>query len=51
VDEIGNPTGKSNPNPILDKREYEVEFDDGTVFEYAANVISDNLYVQVDAEG
>jgi hypothetical protein len=26
-----NPTGKSNPNPILDTREYEIEFDDGSV--------------------
>jgi hypothetical protein len=24
VDENGNPTGKSKPNPILDTREYEV---------------------------
>jgi hypothetical protein len=38
VDEKRNPTGRSNPNPILDTREYEVAFDHGSVLEYAANV-------------
>ena len=51
VDENGNPKGLSHNNPILDTREYEVEFDDGEVLEYAANVIAENLYSQVDSEG
>ena len=50
-DDNGNPIGRSNENPILDTREYEVEFGDGDVLEYSANVIAENLYSQVDAEG
>jgi hypothetical protein len=49
--EDGNPIGKRNANPILDTREYEVEMPDGSVAEYAANVIAENLYSQVDSEG
>jgi hypothetical protein len=48
---IGNPIGKSNPNPILDTREYEVEFPDGTVDILTANTIAESMYSQVDAEG
>ena len=51
VDEHGVPIGRSNNNPILDSREYRVEFDDGEVLDYAANVIAENLYSQVDSEG
>ena len=51
VDDNGNPTGKANENPILDTREYEVQFGDGDILEYSANVIAENLYSQVDAEG
>ena len=51
VDDRGNPTGRSNENPILDTREYDVEFGDGDVLEYSANVIAENLYSQVDTEG
>jgi hypothetical protein len=47
----GNPIGKSNPNPILDTRVYEVEFPDGTIAEYSANVIAEALYSQVDVDG
>jgi hypothetical protein len=50
-DANGNPIGVSNKNPILDTRMYEVEFDDGSVQEYAANLIADNVYAQVDDEG
>jgi hypothetical protein len=49
--EDGNPIRKRNANPILDTREYEVEMPDGSVAEYAANVIAENLYSQVDSEG
>ena len=51
VDENAVPKGRANNNPILDSREYRVEFDDGEVLEYAANIIAENLYSQVDSEG
>jgi len=47
----GNPVGKSNPNPILDTRVYEVEFPDGVIAEYSANAIAEALYSQVDIDG
>ena len=50
-DNDGNPVGVAHPNPIIDTRVYEVIFRDGHVEEYAANVIAENMYVQVDAEG
>ena len=50
-DKDGNLLGTANTNPILDTRVYEVEFPDGQVLEYAANVIAENLYAQVDQEG
>jgi hypothetical protein len=50
-DNDGNPVGMAHPNPIIDTRVYEVIFHDGHVEEYAANVIAENMYVQVDAEG
>ena len=40
----GKAIGKGNPNPVLNTRVYEVEFLDGEVLEYSANVITDNLY-------
>ena len=51
VDKHGVPIGRSNNNPILDSREYRVDFEDGEVLDYAANVIAENLYSQVDSEG
>ena len=50
-DADGNLSGKANPNPILDTRTYEVEFPDGEVNEYSANVIAENMWSQCDAEG
>jgi hypothetical protein len=47
----GNPLGKANQNPILDTRLYNVEFPDGHTAAYAANVIAENMYAQVDEEG
>jgi hypothetical protein len=47
----GIPVGKRNTNPILDTRQYEVEFPDGSLDTFAANTIAENLYSQVDAEG
>ena len=50
-DHDGNPLGKRNPNPILDTRIYEVQFPDGHVLDYAANVIAESIFLQVDDEG
>jgi hypothetical protein len=47
----GNPLGMRYSNPILDTREYQVEFPDGSTATYAANVIAENLYAQVDDKG
>ncbi|MGH3055829.1 MAG: hypothetical protein ACRDL7_12725, partial [Gaiellaceae bacterium] len=47
----GNAVGNSNRNPILDSRVYNVQFPDGHVEEYSANVIAESLYAQVDDEG
>ena len=38
-------------NPILDTRVYEVEFPDGTINDYAANILAEALYAQVDVDG
>ena len=50
-DAAGKVSGAANPNPILDTRTYEVEFPDGNVAEYSANVIAQNMYAQCDIEG
>jgi hypothetical protein len=50
-DADGNPIGRRNTNPILDTREYEVEFADGATDVFTANMIAENLYSQVDSEG
>ena len=47
----GNPIGIRNNNPLLDTREYVVEFSDGSTAEYNANVIAENLFSQIDSEG
>ena len=46
-----HPVGRSNLNPLLDTREYEVEFPDGSVDVLTANSIAESLYSQVDEEG
>jgi len=50
-DADGNPTGRANPNSILDTRVYNVEFDDGDVTELTANLIAQAMYTQCDADG
>ena len=50
-DEEGNVFGRKHNNPILDTRQYEVEFPDGQVHEYTANVIAENMYSQCDVNG
>ena len=50
-----DPTGWSlvcyHKNPILNTLVYDVEFPDGGVKEYSANVIAENILSQVDDEG
>jgi hypothetical protein len=41
----------SSSNPILDTREYEEQFPDGTIDSYTANVIAESIYSQIDKEG
>jgi hypothetical protein len=47
----GRPIGLRNANPILDTRQYEVEFPDGSTDAFTANIIAENLYSQIDNEG
>ena len=47
----GNPIGREHQNPILDSRQYEVEFPDGEVTELTANVIAERIYAQCDKDG
>ena len=51
LDENGKVMGKRSENPMLNTLMYDVEFSDGTIRPYAANFITDNIYVQVDSEG
>ncbi|MEM9369349.1 MAG: hypothetical protein AAGD07_25505, partial [Planctomycetota bacterium] len=50
-DGSGNPVGKRHQNPLQDTRVFEVEMPDGTIKDYATNVIAENIYSQVDNEG
>ena len=50
-DANGNPVGRAHSNPILDTREYVVEFEDGAQDVYSANLIAENMYAQIDNEG
>ena len=47
----GQQRGRYDDNPYLNSIVYEVEFDDGTVKEYAANIIAENMLMDVDDEG
>jgi len=47
----GKPLGTSHTNPLIDTSEYLIEMSDGSTDQYAANVIAENLFSQVDSEG
>ena len=47
----GTITGTYDTNPYLNSMIYEVEFPDGQIREYAANVIAENMLTQVDSDG
>jgi hypothetical protein len=50
-DNNGNPLGMRHENPLLDSRVYEINFDDGTVGEFQANMIAENIFAKVDSDG
>jgi len=47
----GEQRGRYDENPILNSIVYEIEFTDGTIREYSANIIAENLLNQVDDDG
>ena len=47
----GELIGSTHENPILSTAIYKVESPDGTINEYSANIIAENLYSQVDDDG
>ena len=51
VDENGQVIGAHNDNPLLNTLVYDVEFPDGDVKKYAANLIAENVLSQVDPNG
>ena len=42
-DDLGNTIGEEHSNPLLETRVYELEFPNGTVDEYAVNIVIENL--------
>lgn len=50
-DKDGNPIGTAGANPILDTRQYIVQFADGHEAELAANVIATHMFAQCDPDG
>ena len=50
-DADGIPIGTANDNPLLDTREYTVEFTDGHTESLSANILAQNLFSQIDEEG
>ena len=51
VDENGQVIGAHNENPLLYTLVYNVEFPDGAVKNYAANLIAENVLSQVNLNG
>ena len=47
----GNPIGKRNDNPILDTRMYDLQFPDGSVEQYTANIVAESMYSSIDDDG
>jgi hypothetical protein len=47
----GTVAGTYNENPFLNTMIYEVEFPNGDVKEYAANIIAENMLTQVNLDG
>ena len=47
----GKAIGTYDDNPMLNTMVYEIEFPDGQVKEYSANIIAENMLTQVDSKG
>jgi len=47
----GRTIGTYNDNPTLNTIVYDVEFSDGTIREYSANLIAQNMIAQTDEDG
>jgi hypothetical protein len=43
--------GHSHPNPLIDTREYEVEFPDGSINVLMVDAIAEAMYSQVNEQG
>eukprot|EP00978_Attheya_sp_CCMP212_P020813 scaffold60119_cov30-Attheya_sp.AAC.1 len=50
-DDEGNPMVKVHDNPLFDSRQYEVQLHNGDMEVLTANIIAENLLLQVDDEG
>ena len=51
TDRKGRPVGTYNANPLMDTRVYEVEFPDGLIQQYSANLIAESIHMECDEEG
>ena len=51
MDDNGKTIVSWNENPMLNTLVYECEFFDGTVNEYAANIITENIFLEADVYG
>eukprot|EP00957_Ditylum_brightwellii_P139879 10659412-Ditylum_brightwellii.AAC.1 len=47
----GETVGRYHDDPRLNSMIHEVEFPDGQIKDYAANVIAENIITQVDLDG
>ena len=47
----GEAVGRAHANLFFDTREYDIEFTDGSMDRYTANVKSKNMIPQMDHEG
>ena len=51
IDKNGKVIGNHNKNPLLNTLVYDVDFPDGDVKKYAANIIAENLLDRCDPDG
>ena len=51
VDHECNTIGEAHNNPLMDMRQYEIEFSDGDLETMTANLIAENIIARVDDEG
>ena len=51
LDSNGRHIGKYDDNPILNTAVYDLEFPDGTIKEYGANIIAENILNSIDQDG